>query len=93
MEFPRLVYRSAADYLLVLDQDEFDAAMNDGWYASVPEASARAHDAPKFAVPDWRGASPSRQELEKQATELGLKFDGRNSNGSLTRMIDDALKA
>lgn len=38
--------------------------------------------------------SPSidgREELETQATELGLKFDGRNSDATLKRMIDEAL--
>lgn len=95
MKFPRLVYRSAADYLLVSNQDEYDAALTAGWFASVPEAIAGKHDAVVDAgsSPKPWALPPIREELEKQASELSLKFDGRNSNASLQRMIDEALKA
>lgn len=114
MEFPRLVYRSASDHLLVKDQDQYDDAMADGWYGSVPEAVARAHLPDVAGVPqtesdrqlqeaaeaarlaaieaEKQSATP-RSELETQARELGLKFDGRNSDASLSRMIDEALKS
>lgn len=47
MEFPRLVFRSPGPdqcqggtyaHASVADQEDFDAALAEGWYASVPEA-------------------------------------------------------
>ena len=37
-------------------------------------------------------APPTRQELEHQATLLGLKFDGRTSDKRLLERIDEAMK-
>lgn len=42
MKFPRLVYRSASEHLLVKDEEQHAAALKDGWFASVPEAIAIA---------------------------------------------------
>lgn len=96
MEFPMLVYRSASDHMQVQEESEYEAAMSDGWFASVPEAQAKMH-ASQFIEAGKKlealDGPPTRQELETQARELNLKFDGRNSDASLLRMIDDALKA
>ena len=43
MDYPRLVYRSASEHMLVHDDTELSAAMDDGWYASVPEARNKVH--------------------------------------------------
>lgn len=40
MEFPRLVYKSAANHTVANDAAEFDALIARGWFASVPEALA-----------------------------------------------------
>ena len=42
-------------------------------------------------VPD-DNASPTREELEQKATELGIKFDGRTSDKRLLARIEAALK-
>jgi hypothetical protein len=85
MEFPRLVFKSATDHKLVETQEEFNAAMKDGWFASVPEAKAKAHDVPADNAP------PTRAELEAKATELQIKFDGRTTDVKLTELINKAL--
>lgn len=42
-------------------------------------------------VPD-DDAPPTRAELEQKARELGVKFDGRTSDGTLLRRINAAMK-
>lgn len=85
MIFPRLVYKSASDHMLVQDQDEFDLQRKKGWFATVPEAITGAHD-----VADE--GQPTREELEQKASELALKFDGRTSDAKLGKMIEEALR-
>ena len=41
MDFPRLVYKSAATHKLVANADEHAEALKDGWFASVPEAEGK----------------------------------------------------
>lgn len=85
MEFPRLVYKSASAHELARDAGEFNRLITAGWYATVPEALAGQHEQPIDDSP------PTRAELEAKALELGLKFDGRNSDAGLSRMISAAL--
>jgi hypothetical protein len=95
MTFPTLVYRDKGphyriggtyDYRAVPDQAAFDAALADGWCATLGEivdgkpVQAPADDAPA-----------TREELEAKATELGLKFDGRTNDKKLSAMITEAL--
>ena len=49
--------------------------------ASISEAPVPDDDAP-----------PTRAELEQKARELGVKFDGRTSDGTLLRRINAAMK-
>jgi hypothetical protein len=42
-------------------------------------------------VPD-DDAPPTRAELEQKAAELGVKFDGRTTDGALLRRINAAMK-
>lgn len=85
MQFPRLVYRSASDHIVVKDEEQHAAALKDGWFASVPEC------APKAAASD-EIAPPTRAEMEAQAQILGIKFDGRWSDTSLLKAINRAMK-
>lgn len=92
MHFPRLVYKSESTHMLVEDSQDFDAAILAGWFASVPDALAPPVAVPVIppTVPD-DNAPPTRSELEAKAKELGLKFDGRNSDARLGKMIEEAL--
>ncbi len=91
MSFPTIVYRCPGDhhcaggtyaYLGVGEQSQLDAALSDGWFLTLPEATAgEAEDA----------SSPTRAELEAKAAELGVKFDGRTTDKALAVKIDAAL--
>lgn len=89
---PRLVYRNGGphqrpngsfDYKLVSTEAERAAAIDDGWFDSLPEAinGEQAID---------EGA-PTRAELEAKATELDIKFDGRTTDRKLSAAIEAAL--
>jgi len=90
MQFPRLGYKSAAVHKLVHDESEFNAALDRGFFASVPEA-IEGKSAEKAGKPQ-DDAPPTREELEAKATELGIKFDGRTGDAKLGKLIAEAIK-
>lgn len=80
---------------------ELQAALTDGWHKSLPDAidyfdgklapksiEPITTDLLKEAVDD---APPTREELEAQATELEIKFDGRTTDAVLTKKIEEAM--
>lgn len=85
MKFPRLVYKSADKFKLAADNEAFDSLVKAGWFATVPEAIA-AKTAPDLGPVD-EVSPPTRAGLEQRATELGIKFDGRNSDKKLADLI------
>lgn len=58
---------------------------------SAEEVSALIAPISQAPVPD-DDAPPTRAELEQKARELGVKFDGRTSDGTLLRRINAAMK-
>lgn len=54
-EYPRLVYKDAQIHQLVNDDAEFDAAIADGWFDTVPEALEANGIKPKAAAPKKAG--------------------------------------
>ena len=92
MQFPRLVYKSADKYQLAADIQAFGSLVSPGWFATVPDAIA-GKTAPAVATPEPdlgpvdEVSAPTRAELEQRATELGIKFDGRNSDKKLADLI------
>lgn len=62
-----------------------------GAILSAEEVSAPATPISEAPVPD-DDAPPTRAELEQKARELGVKFDGRTSDGTLLRRINAAMK-
>ena len=94
-DFPTLVYKDKGphqrmggtyNYQVVNDQSQFDAALKNGWFATLAEVID-----PNATVVDDTGPA-TREELETKANELGVKFDGRTSDKKLSAMIDEALK-
>lgn len=85
MEFPRLVYRSASEHIVVDSQVAFDDAIKKGWFASVPECALKA------AASD-ETAPPTRAEMEAQAQILGIKTDARWGDSRLLEAINKAMK-
>lgn len=94
MEFPTLVYKDGGphqrpggtfDYKRVVNESELAAALADGWFSTLIEATQ-----PTIATSD-DDAPPTRDELEAKARELGIKFDGRTGDKTLAAKIEAAL--
>ena len=80
-------YRSAAD------QEAFDALIAKGWSASYEEAVSKLDKKPKAkAVEIDEVSGPSREELESKAKELGVSFNSRTSDITLSDRITAALE-
>jgi hypothetical protein len=91
----------------VRSEEELEEALSSGWYRTLPEAiEAHDNPKPIIPVADAvadplgdgkKGGSRddgdpvTREELETNAKKLGVKFDGRTSNASLLRKINEAL--
>jgi hypothetical protein len=91
MDFPRLVYKSAAEHRSAASKEEFDLLRKEGWFASVPEALAKEHAVADEPAAD-EAAPPTRYELEAKAKELGIKFSKKTTDDELGRLITDALE-
>lgn len=95
MSFPTLVYKSPGNhfgpngstynYVGVTDQEELDKRLAEGWCLTLLGAVTGEVE----EVED--DSAPTREELEAKATELGIKFDGRTTDGALSKKIDAAL--
>lgn len=94
LTYPRMVYRVGT--MAVLESGTYDykiaqsADDADGWFVDQYAAKA-AHEAaqPNNEADD---APPTREELEQKARELGVKFDGRTGDKTLSERIAAALK-
>lgn len=100
MSAPTIVYRCPGmhaahsgqtyDYAKAADDDALAARLSAGWHLSLVEAvEAALGNTDQHDLDD--DAPASREELEKMATDLGLKFDGRTSDAALLRRIEEAL--
>jgi len=96
MDFPRLVFKDGGDqqraggfysYQCVEDSAAYDSAVASGWFDSLGDALSTPE-----VDDDIDEADPSREELEAKAAELGIKFDGRNSDKKLLDLITAALE-
>ena len=90
------------DYVIV-DADEVEAKLDEGWYRTTAEAKA-AHEAklkeqaaPVAPVPaepiSGDGMPPTRPELEAKANELGIQFHHNTGDKKLGEMIEAKLAA
>jgi hypothetical protein len=95
IEFPCFVYKDGGpyargggtfDYKLAENEQEHGSLLASGWFKSVPEAIAGVAELPVDEV-----SPPTRKELEAQATELGIAFDGRTTDKKLDALITDKL--
>lgn len=108
-QYPRMLFKCPGPHItnepgvtydfLIVGEAEEAAAVEQGWKFSVDEANA-AKKPPAEAKPAAasgstasEGSPPTRAELEQQATELGIKFDGRTTDKALREKIDAALAA
>lgn len=96
-QFPTIVYKGFGpharaggtfDYSSANDQDELDAKLASGWYATLPEA-IEANDNPGAVKSD--DAPPTRDELETKAKELGIQFNAKTTDAQLGKLIAKKL--
>jgi hypothetical protein len=113
-QFPVLVYKNQGphqraggtyNHKLVEDETEFDAALTDGWFPSLPEAIEGKLDAQEVMQEPSKDADlgqgqgsddnmpPTRPELEAKATELGIKFNDKTSDKKLGDLIKATLES
>lgn len=101
-DFPTIVYRTPGPYKKprgktyayrsAADQEAFDALIAKGWSASYEDAVSKLDKKPKAkAVEIDEVSSPSREELEVKAKELGVSFNARTSDITLSDRITEAL--
>lgn len=96
---PHEIHGGLFDYLIVESDEELSFALANGWYMTTDEARAadlalKTHRIPAellAPVVPPEDAPPTRDELERKATELGIAFDGRTSDGKLAGKIAAAL--
>lgn len=102
-EYSDIVYRCPGpyqrphgtfDFRGVTSKVDHEQALKDGWFNTLPEAiegKASLIELPAAEAVD--NSPPTREELEQQAKELGIKFYKRTSDEVLSKKIDDALGA
>lgn len=100
---PHAIHGHMLDFIIV-DDDQIDAALDDGWYLTTPEAVAavereKAETAARAQAQAEQEAAakladdtapPTRDELEQMAAKLGLPFGPRVSDKKLRAMVDAA---
>ena len=95
LTFPRMVYRVGT--MVVLESGTYDykiaasAEDADGWHLDQYAAKDAQTVKPADETPD-DNAPPTRAELEQQARELGIDFDGRTTDKKLGARIAAAMK-
>jgi hypothetical protein len=70
---------------------DIPALQEQGWRFTADEALADSPESTSVAAAAPAPSTMSRDELEAQATELGIDFDGRTSDKKLKERIDEAL--
>jgi hypothetical protein len=102
-DFPTIVYRTPGPhkkprgktyaYRGAADQEAFDALIAKGWSASYEEAVSKLDKKPKAkAVEIDEVSGPTREEMEIKAKELGVSFNSRTSDITLSDRITAALE-
>lgn len=104
MEFPTIVYKcpgphwgpSGTTYqsIGVDDQEQFDSKIAQGWSDSLVKAVDAFLNLSQSVDTQEKNDDDSpvtREELELKARELGIKFDGRTSDKTLLKRIEETI--
>ena len=78
---PHKLHGDNFDYIIV-DESEIEETIEEGWFLTTTEAKEKS---PLNIHP------PTREELEIKADELGISFDGRTADKTLSKKIQEAL--
>lgn len=80
------------DYMGVKSEEQKAKALTEGWFDTIGEAiDGKAIELPTEVVEQEDDSPPTREELETQAKELDIKFDGRTKDSKLLSKINEAL--
>jgi len=101
-DFPTILYRTPGPFKKprggtyatrpAADKEAFDALIAKGWSASYEAAASKLDKKPKAKTIEINEVSgPSREELEVKAKELGISFNARTSDITLSDRITEAL--
>lgn len=71
------------DYCIV-EAEDVEATLVQGWSKTIQEATTAKH-----IDVEHEYELVTREEIEARAIELGIKFDGRNSNATLQKKIEE----
>jgi len=102
-DFPTILYRVPGPFKKprggtyatrpAADKEAFDALIAKGWSASYEEAASKLDKKPNAkAVEIDEVSGPTREELEIKAKELGVSFNARTSDITLSERITSALE-
>jgi hypothetical protein len=102
MKFPRLVYKSAASFVLVESEEAHAEKLAEGWFDTVPEAIAGVSAKPELVDlalapptpepgPVEGDEPPTRDELKQKARDLGIEFAPNIPTAKLAELVDLAL--
>jgi len=102
-DFPTILYRTPGPFKKprggtyairpAADKEAFDALIAKGWSASYEDAASKLDKKPKAkAVEIDEVSGPTREELEIKAKELGVSFNVRTSDITLSERITSALE-
>ena len=99
-DFPTIVYRTPGPhkkprglsygYRNAADKEAFDALIAKGWSASYEDAVGQKPKTKAVEIDEVSG--PTREELEIKAKELGVSFNARTSDITLSERITSALE-
>jgi hypothetical protein len=99
-DFPTIVYRTPGPhkkprglsygYRNAADKEAFDALIAKGWSASYEDAVGQKPKTKAVEIDEVSG--PTREELEIKAKELGVSFNVRTSDITLSERITSALE-
>lgn len=107
-DFPTIMYKTPGPhrkprggtyaYTGAADQEEFDALIAKGWFASYEDAVAgkkaaaiiQSAEAFEDAIDEVSG--PTRDELETKAKQIGVSFNARTSDKKLAERIAEKLE-
>lgn len=89
---PHKLHGVMVDYVIV-DEADVEAKLAEGWFKTTLEADAgQSAEEEKQEIEEDETRPPSREELEAQANELGLKFRSDIKDDTLLERINEALE-
>lgn len=80
------------DYAGVVEGEQLDLFLANGWYTTLPEAIDSVSAKSPKPIKENDDSPPTREELLQKASDLGLEFDKRIGNAKLQAMIEKALE-